>query len=379
MIAHPNSRSALRIVTAVAVALVTVSVALPRADADQISDKRAQAQAIAAKIDELNHVIEHDAEEANGAQVELDALNTQLADAQAQVDQAEASQVLRQEELRTYAITAYVFGDPTSASESEVVLPGRVDPKHGYLRAASDNRRQLIDALQASEAAVKLQIGRLDQARAAAEAKSAELKDKQREAQTAVAALVALKQQTDGELAALVEKAEAERAAAERAAAEEARRRAAEAPPATPPTTRPLPPEDTPTTIPVKPVPPGPPPPPDVDGAAAAIAYARAQLGKPYEWGADGPETFDCSGLTMMAWKAGGVSLVHYTVAQYNQTRPIALADVKPGDLIFYDDFDHVALYIGNGKIIHAPHTGAVVTIENMYFWNTTMAASRPL
>ena len=80
----------------------------------------------------------------------------------------------------------------------------------------------------------------------------------------------------------------------------------------------------------------------------------------------------------MMAWRAGGLNLLHYTGSQYAQTRPIPLTAVQPGDLIFYNDFDHVALYIGNGKIIQAPHS-APVEIQDMYFWNTTMAATRPL
>jgi cell wall-associated NlpC family hydrolase len=81
----------------------------------------------------------------------------------------------------------------------------------------------------------------------------------------------------------------------------------------------------------------------------------------------------------MQAWHAGGVVMEHWTGSQYAHTRPIPLTKVQPGDLVFYNGQQHVALYIGNGKIIHAPHTGAVVAIEDMYYWHTDMAATRPL
>ena len=94
--------------------------------------------------------------------------------------------------------------------------------------------------------------------------------------------------------------------------------------------------------------------------AAAAIAFARAQLGEPYQYGAAGPNSWDCSGLTMMAWQAGGKSLPHYSVAQYQQSTPISLAQLQPGDLLFWGDggptsIYHVAIYTGDGMMIHAP------------------------
>ena len=101
--------------------------------------------------------------------------------------------------------------------------------------------------------------------------------------------------------------------------------------------------------------------------AAKAIAFAKAQLGKPYVWGATGPDSFDCSGLTQAAWGAAGVSLPRTTWDQINVGTRIPISDVQPGDLIFYNsDIDHVAMYIGDGQIIQAPHTGAVVDIQPM-------------
>ncbi|MFB7506752.1 C40 family peptidase [Streptomyces broussonetiae] len=103
--------------------------------------------------------------------------------------------------------------------------------------------------------------------------------------------------------------------------------------------------------------------------AASAIAFARAQIGKPYVWGATGPGSYDCSGLTQAAWKAAGVTLPRTTYDQVNVGTTVSLANARPGDLIFfYDDISHVGLYIGNGMMIHAPKPGAYVREESVYY-----------
>ena len=101
--------------------------------------------------------------------------------------------------------------------------------------------------------------------------------------------------------------------------------------------------------------------------AAAAVRYAYAQLGKPYQYGASGPGSFDCSGLTMRAWEAGGVSLPHNAAAQQGDTRYVSGSKLQPGDLIFFGSpAHHVGIYIGGGRMIAAPHTGTVVQIQSV-------------
>ena len=382
---------------AVAVAVASVVAPLttttPIAGADAVSDKKAEAQQIAGKIYDLDLKIEQYAEAANGAQVALDQLNVQIVAAQAKVDEAEAEQAVHREELKAYAINAYVHGEPPAQVDTPFDPSGLVvDPRNSYLHAAAVNRQQLIDSLRKAEANLKTQIAALDEAKRAAIAQASDLKRKQDEAQKASDELQDVKSRVDGELNALVQQAEADRAAAEREAAKREAEQGVLGQPGSDPSTTPLPsppssgssssdPADNPPVtiyIPTRPIPPGPVPPPNVEAAKKAIEYARAQLGKPYVWGAEGPNAFDCSGLTMQAWKAGGVQMDHWTGSQYAQSRPIPLTEVQPGDLIFYNQFQHVAIYIGDGKIIHAPHTGAVVQIEDMYYWRTTMGATRP-
>jgi peptidoglycan DL-endopeptidase CwlO len=98
--------------------------------------------------------------------------------------------------------------------------------------------------------------------------------------------------------------------------------------------------------------------------AAAAVAYAMAQVGDAYVYGAAGPSAFDCSGLTMMAWAAAGVSLPHSSSAQMSSGTPVSTSSLQPGDLVFYySPVSHVGMYIGNGMIVHAanPSTGVAV------------------
>jgi cell wall-associated NlpC family hydrolase len=107
--------------------------------------------------------------------------------------------------------------------------------------------------------------------------------------------------------------------------------------------------------------------------AEQAIAFAKAQLGEPYQWGATGPDSWDCSGLTMMAYQSAAVSIPRTSREQWTfGTHIDSMADLLPGDLVFFasgsdpSTIHHVGLYIGDGEMIHAPHTGDVVSIDSI-------------
>nr|WP_227467705.1 C40 family peptidase [Nocardioides lijunqiniae] len=102
--------------------------------------------------------------------------------------------------------------------------------------------------------------------------------------------------------------------------------------------------------------------------AAAAVQYAMAQVGDSYVYGAAGPNAFDCSGLTMMAWAQAGVGLPHSSSAQYSSGARVAESDLQAGDLVFYySPISHVGMYIGNGLIVHAANPGAGVKVSNLH------------
>ena len=102
--------------------------------------------------------------------------------------------------------------------------------------------------------------------------------------------------------------------------------------------------------------------------AAAAVAYAMAQVGDAYVWGAAGPSAFDCSGLTMMAWGAAGVSLPHSSSAQFGMGPHIPESELRPGDLVFYySPISHVGMYIGNGLIVNAENPSVGVKVTSLH------------
>jgi cell wall-associated NlpC family hydrolase len=111
--------------------------------------------------------------------------------------------------------------------------------------------------------------------------------------------------------------------------------------------------------------------------AAKAIAFARAQVGKPYVWGAAGPGSYDCSGLTQAAWRAAGVTLPRATTDQVNAGTTVPLADAQPGDLVFFHaDSSHVGVYVGDGLMIHAPKPGTYVREESVHYDDTAIVHS---
>jgi cell wall-associated NlpC family hydrolase len=99
--------------------------------------------------------------------------------------------------------------------------------------------------------------------------------------------------------------------------------------------------------------------------AAAALAAAKTRIGTPYVWGATGPSSFDCSGLTSWAYAQAGVSIPRTSQAQSGASTHLSLSQLQPGDLVlFYGDLHHIGLYAGNGMVLHAPRTGQNVKIE---------------
>jgi len=124
--------------------------------------------------------------------------------------------------------------------------------------------------------------------------------------------------------------------------------------------------------------------PPPSSAAATAVKVALAQVGDEYEWGGAGPDEFDCSGLTMYAWRKAGVSLPHSAAAQYASLPKVSRSQLQPGDLVFYGEggggISHVAMYIGGGRIVHAYSEGTPVSIDSFSSWWTEAyrGAARP-
>jgi cell wall-associated NlpC family hydrolase len=238
--------------------------------------------------------------------------------------------------------------------------------------AINSRQRQLIQRLAAAQNVSVQLVQERQQA-------LQRIREQQQAAAARAAAEAAARRQARQQARALAEQQAQEQAQQRARAAARARQQRQSSPPAAQqssnPSPAPVPPPAPPAPAPAPPPPP-PAPPGPASGAAAAVAFAYAQLGEPYVWGAVGPDSWDCSGLTMGAWAAAGVSLPHYTVAQYYATTPVSYSQLQPGDLVFWasnpsdpNTIFHVALYIGNDEIIQAPHTGLDVEVSSMWAW----------
>ena len=367
---------------ALVVALVPL-ISVGRAYGDPIDDKRAEAQQLQNEID------------ANGAQ--LDALSERYNGAQYRFEQAQAAATEAQQKLD--ATTAEVAHLRTLVNERGAELyrgagqgPTSLDvssanslissSKYGALAAKHDTK--LLDDLRRAERTLRDQQAQAEQAQADAQDEQRAIAKAQAGVEAANAKQEQLLSQVNGEIAQLVAEEQARKEAAALAAAQQRYVDAAAATAAAPApssgngtgagtnTGRGSSGGSGPAPAPSANVP------VNGGGASAAIAYARAQLGKPYCYAGAGPACFDCSGLTMRAWGAAGVSMPHYSGAQYSMFPHVPLNAMQPGDLVFWGPggSDHVGLYIGGGQMIAAPHTGDVVKIQAVY--GSPVGAARP-
>jgi cell wall-associated NlpC family hydrolase len=324
---------------------------LPSADATPVSDAKQQAEALRTQVNALQIQAETATEDYDAAYAKLGQSVSAHVTAQRNLDAARqasgASADLVGRRLRalymaggTVGLYAHVL---TSGNITEVTQ--RLDQVKVVLEG--DQR-----ATTAASTAVELRAG--------AEQRLASAAEESTRLQLAVAARAdrvrALLDQTDALLAAADQKvrdlAAAQQRAAEAAAAARAAAALAQA-------------HVLGATLPA------------VDAsplAAAVLAFAQSQIGKPYVWGATGPSSFDCSGLTGAAYSAAGLSLPRTSREQWFAGPHVDLADLQPGDLLFWasdphnpGSIHHVALYAGKGLMVAAPHTGDVVKIQPMY------------
>ena len=293
------------------------------------------------------------------------------------LSQTESAMATRYDGFRAASTLADVAHEQAADAEAEAArLQVEAREARDAAAAAADAAAQEADAIAAQKAGLIEELARLQDV-------SVELAEERQSALEAQALAEAAAERQAQQEAQEAQEAQAAQEAEQGEAAEE------QQPAAPTPDPQPAPePQPDPEPAPAPPPAPTPAPPPappaPSGGAGAAISFARAQLGEPYVWGAAGPSSWDCSGLTMGAWGAGGKSLPHYSVAQYEQSTPISSSSLQPGDLVFWGSSSsassiyHVALYAGNGQIIHAPRTGRPVVQESMYYWIAPNFYARP-
>ena len=331
-----------------------------RASADQISDLKAKAASLASRINALGLQEEALSEQYDAAQLRADALQTQVAQAAQQVAAAEASANKARSALKMDAVQAYVHGGNSPLSSGGAMASANQSLLRAeYVNSLAVNQRDAIDQFRLAALQEQAATAQLQQQTTAAQAPLAQVSQDRQAAASLAAQLQATQNQVNGQVATLVAQKQAEERAAAAAAALARMQAAAQAAAARARTV------SAPSAVLLA----GPPPPPG-HGASGAVAAAESRVGDWYQWGAAGPNTFDCSGLTMWSYEQVGISLPHYSGAQYADTTHIPISQVQPGDLVFPSDpGQHVAMYVGNGEIIEAPYTGAQVHIVPMGSW----------
>jgi cell wall-associated NlpC family hydrolase len=379
---RPDRRLSRRALALAATALLLAAASPIRAaGADPVNDEEARARQIAGQIDDLGRQDSALAERYDAAVLAQQQASQRVAVSQRSLDAASAQAAAADGRLRDLAVRSYAGGGVQISRGAGGGAPSDGILKASYLQVLAGRSTDALDGARAARLDLAHERSHLVSAKKTADSAVAAIASSKEQVTATEAKLQATLGQVKGHLADLVA-AQQSATEAKAAAAAQARFVAAQRTPASLAapklTASPLGIGVVAARLANKPGAPAPaaPPAPSASGAAAAIGFARAQLGKPYVYGGAGPASFDCSGLTMRAWGAGGVSLPHNAAAQYGTVRHIPFGSLQPGDLVFESGLGHVGIYIGGGQMIHAPHSGDVVRVSSM--WSSMNLAGRP-
>ena len=308
------------------------------AGASPLSDQQAQAASLEAQIN--TNAVKLDAlnEQVKAAQAQLDQATATIADAQARIAVAKTQADALQKLVQQRAVAIYQSAANGSDTGLFTVDPSELASSQKYTAAASGRDNLLFDQLREARTLLSAREKDAQNAKSAAEKQKEALQAAENTFASTNASYTALLGQVKGSIATLVAQDQAQRAA-QQAPKAQAGGLAFD-----------------PSKIPAA-----------SGNHGVAVGFAQQQLGKPYCYAGSGPACFDCSGLTMAAWGAAGMSLPHNSEAQAGMFPHEALGAMVPGDIAYL--VGHVGIYVGGGAVIHAPHTGDVVRyIDASYF-----------
>ncbi len=344
------SRRALAV--AAALAMVAALVTVPSAAAPSRSDLRAAQD----RLQELEREFQLVSERYNLVNERLTRLQAEIGATELEIDRISERMGVREDAAVELATELYKGG---SVGSMEVVLSsdtiGEMETRLEYLESSNEAHSLVFERLAVDRGLLDSKVDEMEVAQAQALVVQEELSVLREDIEEKVIA----EEDEIRELNEAIERAEA--LARERAAAEAAL--AAAAQPSGPIGV-------TPEAVGAEPA--------SNPQAQAAVEAALSQIGKPYQWGAAGPDTYDCSGLTMWAWAQAGVGLPHNSGMQYDATSRVAWEDLEPGDLLFFGaPIHHVGMYIGNNQMVEAPYTGMQVRVVSA-FRSDFAGAGRP-
>ena len=356
-----------------AVALITTLTApfVGAAFATPLDQKRAEAKQIAAQIDANDVHIEVLTEQYNGTQIQIAALTKNIAAAQARLDVTQRHTDGLRREVRSRAAALYMGArSGTLFPQLDAHNAQEVASRTSYTAAAAARDSTLLSDLRTATADLNSRQRDLNDARNKATSESHRLENTLAEVKQLNIQQTQLLAKVNGQIGTLVreEQLARQRAAEAAARAEFARKQALQQQQQQQQQqSGGFGNQKAPTNL-----------PPPTGAASVAVRAAEAQLNKPYLFAASGPDSFDCSGLTMFAWGQAGVSMAHFAATQYTEFPHVPIGQLAPGDLVFYGSpIHHVGMFVGNGTMIEAPHTGAFVRYSSIYR-SDFVGASRP-
>jgi cell wall-associated NlpC family hydrolase len=307
------------------------------------ADPRPTLDQVRKQVDSLHEQAEAATEKYNDTREKIAGLQLQVSAAQLKVSEQQKAVAMAQTDLSSIAVDSYKAGDLATLSLFFNDDPDRYLAADGLVTSLADRRANAVESLKRQR---QLLVGGMTDVQEQQQRLQQAMKDLQATRTDILAKL-------DDATATLGRLTEAERARLGQMRSGSERTSLADLGVKVPSSGR-LGCADVPITIPAGKV-------------GKVLSYACAQIGDPYHWGGDGPSSFDCSGLTMMAWKQAGVSLPHNAAAQASEGTRVSRSQLEAGDLVFFHSpISHVGIYIGNGLMLHAPQTGDVVKIVPM-------------
>jgi peptidoglycan DL-endopeptidase CwlO len=370
------------------------------------ADKQSEAARVLVEIGRIDRQLSHTVDAYDGARVQLAALGGRLRRNRTALLRARRTLRIAQTRLERRMVLIYTSEQPTAldillgasslsdlldeldvarkvaAQDDEIASEAAaaktdLERREAQLERARQAQRQTVARLAATRARIRNALARRRHLLGSIRTEIVQIRARERARERRLAAEARARLRRE-HLRALAAQRERERASAQARAAAAVTASPAPlstttpAPAAAPPAPSPPSPPPAPPPAPSSP-PPAPPPPaspgPVGAGHPEAATIAARYLGVPYRWGGASPSGFDCSGLVMYVYAQLGISLPHYTVAQYRMGVTVSRSQLQSGDLVFFDGLGHVGIYIGQNQFIHAPHTGDVVKVSSITGW----------